>query len=85
MVVTVVVTAGLGNAPFVVGENRPAARVSVWGGIEQRRKKTEARIRSGDFIWRRNTPRHDFERGEAASDEEKRSMPSCCPPCARRG
>jgi hypothetical protein len=37
--VTVVLTAGPGDAPFVAGENRPVARVSVWEEILEQREK----------------------------------------------
>jgi hypothetical protein len=45
------------------------------------RKKFGAVVRAGAFIGRRRGPRHDVERGEIASSEEKGSTPSCCPAC----
>jgi hypothetical protein len=50
-----------------------------------REEELEARVHPEAFIRCRSMPSRTAERGEVASVEEKRSTPSCCPPCARRG
>jgi hypothetical protein len=45
--------------------------------------KSRARVLRGALYGARNVPRHDAERGGAASTEEKPSTARCCPPCER--
>jgi hypothetical protein len=70
--VTVVLTAGPGDAPFVAGENRPVARVSVWEEILEQREKNWGEGSSWGFIRcqegassRRRGRRDRQRRGEA--------------------